>query len=1181
MGKSQMQMNKQVFGVTALMAALMGVYGTANSAEPPLTINAANSSLAAPYALDQALAYTSVKVTLGGFGTGSGVTITNTDAGAGTGSLQSSIVADNQAVLTLTGGSIATTGAQFTRGILATTGAKISTNGTAISTMGNKSHAVHAWSSAPDALLVPEVNIVGGTISTRGDESWGAYAQRTGKITGTGVAITTAGKAGFGAFAEDGGQIALDGGSITTTGGALPGGQVGSFGVLTKYGSTANLSNLSVTTAGDYAEGVRSEGGGLAPTVVDAANLVVRTGGVAASGIASYNEGSVITVRDSSITTTGDPVDTSGGPKGSRGVWAEGGGLVNISDSNVTTNGAVAQGLRAANGTLTVRSRINATNTSVTTNGQDSAGVAVSNGGRVIMTGGSIAANGAGSPGIRLGNNADISLTGVKVVAAGASIVSSFDTAGKTHNIAVGSGTTLAQNNGTLLKVTRTGAGIDGVVKLDLAAGSFASGNIVNFDAAGALVDVGDKTKVMIDPNAHWAGIVVGAADKIVDEGASVRYDSTPITGNVVPAANSTVTFDSGAHITGSVSASQGSTTSFNGPTTITQNMVGQGAAVSFGGATQISNSVTATGGSNFTFAGSATIGSGTGTALAGQGSSFVFSQTAPTAIQGSVVLSEGSSLRGGTTATPITVSGDTVVGQGSTLGGNLFVSGALGGSGGNVAPGNSVGTQSYGTSSGFVGTYKAEVNAAGKSDLVIIRSGNLDLSGIDLRVAQENGNGGYVLNHDYTVVQTVDGNVVNTFKSTELDSSFANTLVSLDPVKYSAKDAKVSLSVDPTKVGNKRAGLSGNQNATLDGALSVAGRNASADAALQSTDTRGALNQLSGEVHGSTESALLNSGGLVQRTISNRMRGNVGAGMMAGAPTAQASGAAPAGSMPSSAAYPLWAQVVGDWNTSKSNDNTAKAKTSLGGLFVGGDAAVGKGWRLGGALGFTDGNITVDDRSSKADVRSYTASVYGGNSWAAGKGSVNFLVGAAYTRHDINTRRGVTVGGNQTLKADYDANAVRLFTEVGYALPVGQASVIEPYLGVAWLNQRAKGFSESGGPAALSGESRTDNVTTTTLGLRGKTVLDVGGKQATLSAGLGWRRAAGDVNPTRQLAFVQGNGAAFKVEGAPIAKNAAVVDLGAEMAVGKNAAMGLGYSGQFGQGNSDSAGTLYLKVRF
>uniref|UniRef100_UPI0005908C70 autotransporter outer membrane beta-barrel domain-containing protein n=1 Tax=Pusillimonas noertemannii TaxID=305977 RepID=UPI0005908C70 len=95
-------------------------------------------------------------------------------------------------------------------------------------------------------------------------------------------------------------------------------------------------------------------------------------------------------------------------------------------------------------------------------------------------------------------------------------------------------------------------------------------------------------------------------------------------------------------------------------------------------------------------------------------------------------------------------------------------------------------------------------------------------------------------------------------------------------------------------------------------------------------------------------------------------------------------------------------------------------------------------GWRVGGALGYTDGRVKVDDRNSRSDVGTFTAALYGGNSWDQGSGKLNFLAGAAYSHHSIDTRRQVNVGGNQTLKADYSAHTTQLFTELGYAMPVG-----------------------------------------------------------------------------------------------------------------------------------------------
>src|SRR3546814_17007532 len=96
-------------------------------------------------------------------------------------------------------------------------------------------------------------------------------------------------------------------------------------------------------------------------------------------------------------------------------------------------------------------------------------------------------------------------------------------------------------------------------------------------------------------------------------------------------------------------------------------------------------------------------------------------------------------------------------------------------------------------------GTYLAEVNAAGQSDLIRITSGQASLTGIALKVGQENGNGGYVLNHDYTIVETGAPTGLrrvsrNKFTREARDSTVANTLLKPDPATFGADFLTVSL---------------------------------------------------------------------------------------------------------------------------------------------------------------------------------------------------------------------------------------------------------------------------------------------------------------------------------------------------------------------------------------------------
>lgn len=1038
------------------------------------------------------------------------------------------------------------------------------------------------------------------------------HAPSTATLTSTDIVVShNAANPGdvVGVLAKDGGTVSLTGGSVTATGSK-------NRGILAASGSRVTTNNTNVTTYGDGSHAahawnknisdetaqVELNGGTLTTwgkesygvsaqnagkVVVDGTRIV--TTNEAGFGAFAYNAGEV-EINNGSINTSGPVLAReSFGDVGAFGVLAKRGSTITLDNTSVVTSGALAEGARAEHESAGTTQVILKNGSTVATSGANAHGIGVygktgSSGDyhetSATMTGGSIKTTGAGAAGFFLKGNASAELNGVTVESAGASIVSNLTHQSEAQTIKVNGASYLQKNDGTLLKVVRA-SGEDGArITLTLNEGAYASGNIVNYvEGENGFVT---NNNTVFKNNGNWAGIVVKVGTTVVDAGATHTVSGTDA-GDVSGSQGSTVVLGSGASVGGSLASGVNATVTSSGPVSIVGSVLGQpGSTVAFTGPSTIGTGIVGVS-SSFTFSGNTTISGG---GVAASGGSLVFSG-ASTSITGNLQLDDRATLRGGTAGAPIQVTGNAVVNSGATLGGNLNVSGALSGSGGTLGPGNSVGVQSYGSMAGFTGTYVAEVNAAGASDLIRISTGNVDLSGIDLQVRQEDGKGGYKLNHDYTIVEAVAGAIdgatdpTKRFKSEALDSSFDGTLVKLNATQYGAKDVKISLSFDAAKVAKIRPGLSANQNATLDGVTSVEGENAAVDAVAVSSDPAGALNQLSGEVHGSTQSALLSGASVITKTLSNRMRGNLGAGMSAGAPVAQSSGSLPAGAMPTSNARPLWAEVVGNWGSLEDNGNAAKVSTRTTGLFVGGDGAVGNGWRVGAAFGFTDGKIEVNDRSSKSDVNSYTAALYGGNSWAAGEGKVNFMAGASYTRHDVDSRRHVNVGGNQTLKADYHVNTTQLFTELGYAMPVGQASEVEPYLGVAWLNQRAKGFAESGGAAALSSDSQTDDVTMFTLGLRGKTTIEAGKNTATLFAGLGWRHAAGDVESSRSMRFIQGNGASFKVAGSPIAKNAALVDLGAEMAIGKQAAMGLSYNGQFGNGNTENTGSLYLRVKF
>ncbi len=412
--------------------------------------------------------------------------------------------------------------------------------------------------------------------------------------------------------------------------------------------------------------------------------------------------------------------------------------------------------------------------------------------------------------------------------------------------------------------------------------------------------------------------------------------------------------------------------------------------------------------------------------------------------------------------------------------------------------------------------------------------------------------------------------------------SSTGNGSTSTGNGSSSAGNGSTSTGNGSSSAGNETPPTSGSS--LVDSGI-AAGKNtgasqvANAVLAMTPNEARSALRMLSGEVYGSTASVLLSQGDTVRTLPLSHLRGNLDAPVLAGRPTAQL-GAPSSDAMPQSGASPVWAQAFGNWSKFDGDSNASSLSQSSGGLFVGGDGAVGGGWRLGGAVGYIGSHNSIDDTSSRTNVDSYTATLFGGRNFQAGPGHIRFMAGAAYTWHDIDAKRDVAAGSlNQRLESSYHASSTQVFTELGYNLPLGDAYTIEPFAGLAWNQLRTRGFEESGGTAALHGSSNSDDVTSTTLGLRGSWEFGSDRAPGRLTASLGWRHAMGDVQPKQQLAFE--GGSTFSVTGVPIARNAAVLGLGAEMAITRNTTAGIAYDAQFGGGNRQQSGVLKLAVRF
>ncbi|WP_181257250.1 autotransporter domain-containing protein [Pseudaminobacter soli (ex Li et al. 2025)] len=519
--------------------------------------------------------------------------------------------------------------------------------------------------------------------------------------------------------------------------------------------------------------------------------------------------------------------------------------------------------------------------------------------------------------------------------------------------------------------------------------------------------------------------------------------------------------------------------------------------------------------------------------------------------------------------------SGHTSLGEGTLavngqLGGSLDVldNGRLTGTGtvgrtivnGTIAPGSSIGTLNVAGDITFNGgsVYEAEVNAAGDSDR-IVATGSAALNGGSVRVLA--GKGNYAASTQYMIL-SADGGVTGTF-----EEGVTSNLAFLDP-SLSYDDNNVYLTMTRNGTTFENVGLTRNQIATGGGVESLGAGNAVYDAVLNlsASQARGAFDQLSGEIHASAKSAMIEDSRFVRSAVNDRLRAAFdGVGASGTAVTYENSAPQPVAA--NTDRFALWSQGFGSWGHTNGDGNAARLNRSTGGFFVGADAPVFDTWRFGAVAGYSHTSFDAKDRHSLGSNDSYYVGLYGGTAW----GDLAFRTGSAYTWHDISTSRNVAFPGfSDSLKGDYNAGTAQVFGELAYGFSMGAAR-FEPFANLAYVNLHTDGFRETGGAAALTSASANTDTTFTTLGLRASTSFELNGASVTARGTLGWRHAFDDVTPTSTMRFA-GSGNAFTIAGVPVARDAAVVEAGLDFALTPNTVLGVTYDGQFGLGTIDQS---------
>jgi outer membrane autotransporter protein len=505
-------------------------------------------------------------------------------------------------------------------------------------------------------------------------------------------------------------------------------------------------------------------------------------------------------------------------------------------------------------------------------------------------------------------------------------------------------------------------------------------------------------------------------------------------------------------------------------------------------------------------------------------------------------------------------------LGSGGVLGGSGTVSSLTIGTGATVAPGNSIGTLNVTGNVGFAAgsRYQVEIDATGRSDR-IVAGGTATLAGgtVDLVKAP----GAYLPGLRYTILSATGG-VTGTFADF---SGFSGTLpfISLG-LNYDANN--VYFDITRNRASFASVGLTRNQIAAAAAIETLGQGNGLYDAVVQqasAADARAAFDALSGEIHADVKALLIDDSRFVREAATSRLRSAFGAVGAARGPVTTYQAGGPANVAATTERFAVWGEGFGSWGRWSGDGNAGRLDRSTGGFLIGADGLVAETWRLGLLAGYSHAGLQARERRSSAATDNIHLGLYAGTQW----GALALRTGAAYTWHDLSTNRLVSFAGfGDQLKAGTKAGTTQLFGEFGYSIALGASPIgtlaVEPFANLAYVSLATGAFAEKGGAAALASRAETEAVTFTTLGLRAATGLTLGTIGATLRGTLGWRHAFGDVVPAASLAFA--GGSPFTVAGTPIARDAAVIEAGLDLALSPAASLGLSYGGQLARGVSD-----------
>ena len=941
----------------------------------------------------------------------------------------------------------------------------------------------------------------------------------------------------------DNGTLIVDRSNSVTLAGDISGtGQLQQTGTgTTILTGTDTYGGGTTISAGTLQIGNGGAAGSIAGNVTDNGSLAFdRSDAVTFAGVIS-GSGSVQQIGTGTTTLTGTDTYGGGTTISAGTLQIGGGGTAGSITGNVTDNGALvfnrSDSVTFA-GTISGSGSVMQAGTGTTT----LTGTDTYNGGTTISAG-TLQIGSGGTAGAIAGNVTD---NGALIFNRSDSVTFAGTISGSGSVTQAGSGTTILTADNTYGGGTTISAGtlqLGNGGASGLIGGNVADNGTLSFDrsdaivfagiisGSGAVKQIGTGTTTLTATNTYSGTTTISAGTLQIGNGGATGSVAGAIVDNAALILNRSDNLTFANLVSGSGTFTKAGTNAV----ILTANNTYSGLTTISGGSLQLGN-----GGATGLVAG-AIVDNGTliadrsdtvtlGSVISGTGG---LSQIGA----GNTILSAIDTYLGGTTVTAGTLTVNGSITSVVTLnGGTLKGTGTVGGIGGSgiVAPGNSIGTLNVaGNASLGASTYQVEVNSTGASDK-IAATGQAFVTGGTVAVTAAPGP--YAGITTYHIV-TATGGVVGTFSSVSVN------LATLTPsLVYSAGAVDLVLMVNNIDFGP--IAQTPNQIATA-AAVKAGGAASAVYAAilLQQPATAfipAALDALSGEIHPTLRTAMVQDAGTIRQAIVDRLRVS-------------------SNGVTASHGTTLWVRGFGGWGSADSNGNAGAMGHNFSGALAGIDTHLSSSFTLGVAGGYSHSHVSVNRNSSLATADALHIGTYAG--WV--DGNLALRMGAEFGWSDTTVTRAVVFPGFSNMLSDVQADHTsQVFGEAGYAISHGWLAA-EPFADFAWVQASTGAFHENGGPAALVARGQATNVTFGSLGMRfAGTPMGSHSISIEPTASVAWQHTFGGVLPSQTMTFVATN-QNLMTAGIPLDRDAANVQASLDILLAPSARISVGYQGE------------------